>query len=281
MNPGIWQAIRRAYRADEAECVAALTARIRLDDAARHRIADRALALAREIRRRAGESSGAEAFLRRFGLSSREGVVLMCLAEALLRIPDAETADALIRDKLAGTQWESEPGAEGGLLLNAATWGLMLTGTLTAWASERGRRAGDDRAAARRPRGRAVRPGRDPPGDEDHGRAVHRRRDDRRRDRARGAARGARLPVLVRHAGRGGAHRGAMPSATSPRTRRRSTRSDAPRTVRRTSRRDRGSRSSSRRCIRATRWRRHGACSASSCRGSRRSPSAPPAPAFR
>ena len=102
MSSEIWRAIQGAYRADEAKCVAALTARIRLDDAARRRIADRALALARGIRRRAGESSGAEAFLRRFGLSSREGVVLMCLAEALLRIPDAETADALIRDKLAG-----------------------------------------------------------------------------------------------------------------------------------------------------------------------------------
>ncbi len=131
-----WQALRRAYRRDEAAAVAELTARIRLDDAARTRIADRALALAREIRRRAGESSGAEAFLRRFGLSTREGIVLMCLAEALLRIPDDETADALIRDKLSGTRWESQEWADGGLLLNAATWGLMLTGTLSAWADD-------------------------------------------------------------------------------------------------------------------------------------------------
>ena len=142
VNPEHWQAMRRATRADEAESVAALTARIRLDEAARGRIAGRALALAREIRRRAGESAGAEAFLRRFGLSSREGVVLMCLAEALLRIPDAETQDALIRDKLAGTQWEAETLADGGLLLNAATWGLMLTGTLTAWADDAGEDAG-------------------------------------------------------------------------------------------------------------------------------------------
>jgi RHH-type proline utilization regulon transcriptional repressor/proline dehydrogenase/delta 1-pyrroline-5-carboxylate dehydrogenase len=155
MNPAPWQAIRRAYRADEAECIAALTARIRLDDAARGRIAGRALALAGEIRRRAGESFGAEAFLRRFGLSSREGIVLMCLAEALLRIPDAETADALIRDKLAGTQWESADLAEGGLLLNAATWGLMLTGTLTAWADEAGEDAG---TTVRRLVGRAGEP---------------------------------------------------------------------------------------------------------------------------
>jgi len=140
MSDGTWSAMRRATRADEAETVAALVARIRLDDATRRRIADRALALAHEIRGRAGESFGAEAFLRRFGLSSREGVVLMCLAEALLRIPDAGTADALIRDKLAGTQWESPE--EGGLLLNAATWGLMLTGTLTAWAEDAGEAPG-------------------------------------------------------------------------------------------------------------------------------------------
>src|SRR5512134_209641 len=155
MSGDAWDSIRRTYRADEAETVAALTARIRLDDAARRRIAVRALELAREVRRRAGESFGAEAFLRRFGLSSREGVVLMCLAEALLRIPDAETADALIRDKLAGTQWESQDWAEGGLLLNAATWGLMLTGTLTAWAGD----AGDQPATVvRRLVGRAGEP---------------------------------------------------------------------------------------------------------------------------
>src|SRR5512134_2480099 len=138
MSGDAWDSIRRTYRADEAETVAALTARIRLDDAARRRIAVRALELAREVRRRAGESFGAEAFLRRFGLSSREGVVLMCLAEALLRIPDAETADALIRDKLAGTRWDSANEAEGGLLLNATTWGLMLTGRLAGWRDEPG-----------------------------------------------------------------------------------------------------------------------------------------------
>jgi len=148
-------AIRSACRSEEAEAVAALVARIRLDDAVRARIASRALGLAREIRRRAGESSGAEAFLRRFGLSSREGVVLMCLAEALLRIPDAETADALIRDKLAGTQWDAQEWAEGGLLANAATWGLMLTGTLTAWADDAG---GEPATIVRRLLGRAGEP---------------------------------------------------------------------------------------------------------------------------
>jgi RHH-type proline utilization regulon transcriptional repressor/proline dehydrogenase/delta 1-pyrroline-5-carboxylate dehydrogenase len=134
----LWQALGRAYRADEAETVAALRARVRLPPAQRKRVAHRALDLARRIRAKAQESAGAEAFLRRFALSTREGVVLMCLAEALLRIPDAETADALIRDKLAGARWDSADAAEGGLLLNAATWGLMLTGTLAAWRDEAG-----------------------------------------------------------------------------------------------------------------------------------------------
>jgi RHH-type proline utilization regulon transcriptional repressor/proline dehydrogenase/delta 1-pyrroline-5-carboxylate dehydrogenase len=136
--PALWQAIGRAYRADEAETIAVLRTRVRLPPAQRRRIAERALELARRIRAKAQESAGAEAFLRRFALSTREGVVLMCLAEALLRIPDADTADALIRDKLAGTRWDSADDTEGGLLVNAATWGLMLTGTLAAWRDEPG-----------------------------------------------------------------------------------------------------------------------------------------------
>jgi RHH-type proline utilization regulon transcriptional repressor/proline dehydrogenase/delta 1-pyrroline-5-carboxylate dehydrogenase len=132
------EAIARAYRVDEAEAVGALARRIRLPPAQRRRIAERALALARRIRAKAQESAGAEAFLRRFALTTREGVVLMCLAEALLRIPDADTADALIRDKLAGTRWDADDEPEGGLLLNAAAWGLMLTGTLAAWRDEAG-----------------------------------------------------------------------------------------------------------------------------------------------
>jgi RHH-type proline utilization regulon transcriptional repressor/proline dehydrogenase/delta 1-pyrroline-5-carboxylate dehydrogenase len=137
---GLWQAIGRAYRIPEYDAVAAASARVRLSAAQRGRVAERALGLARTIRQRAHEAAGAEAFLRRFGLSSREGIVLMCLAEALLRIPDADTANALIRDKLAGTRWDAAD--EDNLLLNAATWGLMLTGTLAAWRDEPGEDAG-------------------------------------------------------------------------------------------------------------------------------------------
>ena len=94
-------------------------------------IAREARRLAADVRAATVKSARAEAFLQRYGLSSREGIVLMCLAEALLRIPDSDTADALIRDKLGGARWEGRDGAHP--LMNAASWALMLTGKLTAW----------------------------------------------------------------------------------------------------------------------------------------------------
>ena len=73
--------------------------------------------------------SGIDAFMHEYGLTSEEGVILMCIAEALLRIPDADTADALIAEKVASGQWEQHLGASESLFVNASTWGLMLTGT--------------------------------------------------------------------------------------------------------------------------------------------------------
>ena len=75
-------------------------------------------------------AGGVDAFLREYDLSSHEGVVLMCLAEALLRIPDAETADKLIEDRLRQGDWEEHLGASASLFVNASTWGLMLTGRI-------------------------------------------------------------------------------------------------------------------------------------------------------
>ncbi len=69
-----------------------------------------------------------EAFLSEYGLSSKEGVALMCLAEALLRVPDAETMDDLIRDKIAPHDWSAHSGESGSIFVNASTWALMLTG---------------------------------------------------------------------------------------------------------------------------------------------------------
>jgi RHH-type proline utilization regulon transcriptional repressor/proline dehydrogenase/delta 1-pyrroline-5-carboxylate dehydrogenase len=79
----------------------------------------------RKARKRAG---GLDTFLNEYGLSSPEGVVLMCLAEALLRIADAETANRLIRDKLKTAEWEMHLGRSDSVLVNASTWGLILTG---------------------------------------------------------------------------------------------------------------------------------------------------------
>ena len=68
--------------------------------------------------------------LNEFSLSSEEGVVLMCLAEALLRVPDADTADDLIRDKLANGDWSAHLGNSDSIFVNASSWGLLLTGKL-------------------------------------------------------------------------------------------------------------------------------------------------------
>ncbi len=81
-------------------------------------------------------ASGVEGLIHEYSLSSHEGVALMCLAEALLRIPDAATRDALIRDKLAPGDWRAHVGASSSVFVNAATWGLVLTGRLVATTSE-------------------------------------------------------------------------------------------------------------------------------------------------
>lgn len=120
----------------EAPAVAELRSRVRLDAAQRASIGAEALRLATLVRANTAGSLRAESFLQRYRLSTHEGIVLMCLAEALLRIPDDATVDALIRDKLAGTHWDIEE--EGSLLMNAASWGLMLTGKLAEWRAHPG-----------------------------------------------------------------------------------------------------------------------------------------------
>jgi RHH-type proline utilization regulon transcriptional repressor/proline dehydrogenase/delta 1-pyrroline-5-carboxylate dehydrogenase len=81
---------------------------------------------------------GVQALVQEYALSSQEGVALLCLAEALLRIPDAATRDALIRDKIAGGDWSAHLGDGRSIFVNAATWGLIVTGKLTASADDRG-----------------------------------------------------------------------------------------------------------------------------------------------
>ncbi|HWU70758.1 MAG TPA: bifunctional proline dehydrogenase/L-glutamate gamma-semialdehyde dehydrogenase PutA, partial [Pseudoxanthomonas sp.] len=86
--------------------------------------------LVQRVRARAQDQGAIEAFMRQYDLGSEEGVLLMCVAEALLRIPDQDTADALIRDKLGDADWEKHLGQSDSVLVNASTWGLMLTGKL-------------------------------------------------------------------------------------------------------------------------------------------------------
>ncbi|MGE4220722.1 MAG: bifunctional proline dehydrogenase/L-glutamate gamma-semialdehyde dehydrogenase PutA [Alphaproteobacteria bacterium] len=121
-------AVRAAHRMDETACVAERLNQAALPEEARARIAARAEALVVAVREAGQGEGGLDAFLHEFALSSREGVVLMCLAEALLRIPDAETRDRLIRDKLGEADWSAHLGHSDSLLVNASTWALMLTG---------------------------------------------------------------------------------------------------------------------------------------------------------
>jgi RHH-type proline utilization regulon transcriptional repressor/proline dehydrogenase/delta 1-pyrroline-5-carboxylate dehydrogenase len=118
------------YLADEAQTLAKLLARAQLPPAQSARVQAHARELVAAIRRRQRDASGIDALLREYDLSSGEGVVLMCLAEALLRIPDAETADRLIADKLASADWQAHIGASDSLFVNASTWALLLTGRI-------------------------------------------------------------------------------------------------------------------------------------------------------
>jgi RHH-type proline utilization regulon transcriptional repressor/proline dehydrogenase/delta 1-pyrroline-5-carboxylate dehydrogenase len=125
-------AINRAYQADETETVNSLLARARLGPEAENRANQRARSLVSSVRARRAEQGLLDAFMQEYDLSSEEGVILMCLAEALLRIPDDDPAEKLIADKLGDANWESHLGRSSSVLVNASTWGLMLTGKLVA-----------------------------------------------------------------------------------------------------------------------------------------------------
>jgi RHH-type proline utilization regulon transcriptional repressor/proline dehydrogenase/delta 1-pyrroline-5-carboxylate dehydrogenase len=132
------QQVRRDYREDEAGIVDRLLAATTIPADAEERIRSRAGSFVAEARRRRLGKSGIDALLHEYALSSPEGVALMCLAEALLRIPDADTVDRLIRDKLAPANWASHLGHSSSLLVNASTWALMLTGRLIGEGAEQG-----------------------------------------------------------------------------------------------------------------------------------------------
>jgi RHH-type proline utilization regulon transcriptional repressor/proline dehydrogenase/delta 1-pyrroline-5-carboxylate dehydrogenase len=122
--------IRALHRIDESLAVDGLIPLASFADDAKARIAARARQLVAAIRAGQGRRGGIDAFMHEYDLSSREGVVLMCLAEALLRIPDADTVDRLIRDKIGSTDWAHHVPRSDSLFVNASTWALMLTGRI-------------------------------------------------------------------------------------------------------------------------------------------------------
>ncbi len=115
------------YLADESRLAGELIEAARFSPAEASRIDEIARDLVRKIRARRHDT-GLDAFLQEYSLTSDEGVALMCLAEALLRVPDADTADKLIKDKIAAADWEKHRGASDSSFVNASTWALMLTG---------------------------------------------------------------------------------------------------------------------------------------------------------
>ena len=125
VSPGVFST--EAKFADEARLLERLADQAALSADARAAIAARAAGLVRRIRAEA-KPSLMEHFLSEYGLSTREGVALMCLAEAMLRVPDRSTIDALIEDKIAPSDWGRHLGEASSPLVNASTWALMLTG---------------------------------------------------------------------------------------------------------------------------------------------------------
>src|SRR5882762_7605093 len=166
-QPPALDELRRAIREQgawpEDRVVTRLLHALELTGGARHRAVATAMALVEGARARRDERPFLDAFLQEFGLSNQEGIALMCIAEALLRIPDDATADRLIAEKLATGDWSSHAGKSESLFVNASTWGLMLTGGIleldpaiqtdtTGWMRKLTRKAGEPvvRLAVRR-----------------------------------------------------------------------------------------------------------------------------------
>ena len=128
--------IRANTHQDEHQAVTQLLHSNPLSSKAREQVLNDARSLVTDCRKDKNSSGTLDAFLLEFGLSNAEGVALMCLAEALLRVPDALTADRLIAEKIRGGNWGAHSGRSESLFVNASTWGLMLTGQLVSLDAE-------------------------------------------------------------------------------------------------------------------------------------------------
>jgi RHH-type transcriptional regulator, proline utilization regulon repressor / proline dehydrogenase / delta 1-pyrroline-5-carboxylate dehydrogenase len=127
------ETLNSAYREDETDIINKLLESTHFSHKAAQRIDRIARDLVIEVRKERLGKGGLDAFLYRYDLSSEEGIALMCLAEALLRIPDKRTINELIRDKITSADWQANVGKHDSFFVNAATWGLMLTGKILNW----------------------------------------------------------------------------------------------------------------------------------------------------
>jgi len=133
----IRQKIRDFYRIDENAAIDYILPEAEINVSARSRAWERARRMVLQIREDQEGSGAIDALLNEYSLSSEEGVVLMCLAEALLRVPDKHTQDALIRDKISQGQWSSHLGTSDSLFVNASSWGLLITGSMVSYTDKR------------------------------------------------------------------------------------------------------------------------------------------------
>lgn len=122
--------ITRYYHADEAACINELLNALQFTPELEADIRILAEHLVTKVREKEATKKGIEALMVHYDLSTQEGIMLMCLAEALLRIPDKETENLLIRDKLTGAQWHDHLNRAESSFVNVATWGLALTGKI-------------------------------------------------------------------------------------------------------------------------------------------------------
>ncbi len=128
--------INKYYRIEEETCVKELLSDLEFDSKLSSKIECKARQLVEGVRKGRVGKGGIDAFMLQYELSSEEGIVLMCMAEALLRIPDSETADRLIRDKLGSGDWEEYLGQSHSPFVNASTWALLLTGKVVKYGSD-------------------------------------------------------------------------------------------------------------------------------------------------
>ena len=120
-RPELVPGLSDLYLGDERSLVSALIDEADPGELARQKIHKTAVELVEQVRKQTAKNGGLDAFMQQYDLSSQEGVLLMCIAEALLRIPDADTADELIADKITSAQWRDHLGESDSLFVNAST----------------------------------------------------------------------------------------------------------------------------------------------------------------